>query len=152
MPIDLREIAEAPKSALDLVEDAGRRRVLEQFMESTRAMTEMAARAALQQLVDEVNVQLAPQARVRLVQEGSQLVPEVVTLGEEKGGGWTLRLDGDEIARVLVRMPSNVKERAGEAAKRAGMSMNNWTVTVLERALANLRQRRPEGEGEDKPG
>ena len=38
-------------------------------------------------------------------------------------------------------MPSEVKERASEAAKRAGTSMNAWTVRTLERALENLRQR-----------
>jgi hypothetical protein len=38
-------------------------------------------------------------------------------------------------------MPSGVKERATESAQRAGVSLNSWTVDILERALENLRQR-----------
>ena len=41
-------------------------------------------------------------------------------------------------------MPSSVKERATESAQRAGVSLNSWTVDILERALENLRQRQSE--------
>lgn len=50
------------------------------------------------------------------------------------------RFAGDNISRVLVRMPPAVKERATESAKRAGISLNSWTENTLERALENLRQ------------
>jgi hypothetical protein len=148
MPIDFREIANASKKALNLVDDPERRRILEQFVDSTRPLVEAAARDAFQELLDEINTQLAPHVRLRLVQEGTRLAVEVVNLGEERGRGWTLRLDSDTIAKVLLRMPSNVKERATESAQRAGMSLNSWTVDILERALENLRQRQS---GTDKP-
>ena len=41
-------------------------------------------------------------------------------------------------------MPSNVKDRATESAQKAGVSLNSWTVDILERALDNLRQRQNE--------
>ena len=144
MAIDFREIVEAPKKALPLVDDPERLRVLEQFIDSTGAFVEAAVRDAFQRLVDEINVQLAPHARVRLVQEGASLAAEVVPLGEERERGWTLRVDSDGVSKVLLRMPSTVKEKAAESAQKAGMSLNSWTVNILERALENLRQQQPD--------
>ena len=141
MSIDLRGIAEAPKRALNLVDDPEKRRILEQFLDSTGPLVEAALRDALQGFVREVNTQLAPQARLRLVQEGTRLIPDVVALGEETMRSMTRRLDNEEVAKVLVRMPSNVKSRASEAAQKAGTSLNSWTVSILERALINLRDR-----------
>jgi hypothetical protein len=146
MPVDFRDIANASKKALDLVDDPERRRILEQFVDSTGPLVEAAAREAFQELLDEIDAQLAPHMRLRLVQEGPRLVADVVTLGEERGRGWTLRLDGDTVSKVLLRMPSNVKSRATESAKRAGVSLNSWTVDILERALENRRQRQPRPE------
>ena len=74
MSFDLRRIAEAQKKSVAFVENAEQRRILEQFVESAGALVEAAARDALQELADEINSQLAPGARVRLVQEGSKVV------------------------------------------------------------------------------
>ncbi len=150
MAIDFHDIANASKKALNLVDDTERRRMLEEFVESTGPLVEAAARDAFQNLLDEINEQLAPHARIRLIQEGTRLAAEVVTLGEERRRGWTLHLDSDTISKVLLRMPSSVKDRAAESAQRAGVSLNSWTVDILERALENLRQRQsgteqPEG-------
>jgi predicted HicB family RNase H-like nuclease len=141
MLIDFHDIADASKKALDLVDDAERRRFLEQYLDSTGPLVEAAARNAFQNLLDEINDQLAPHARIRLIQEGTRLSADVVTLGEERRRGWTLHLDSDTISKVLVRMPSNVKDRATESAQKAGVSLNSWTVDILERALDNLRHR-----------
>ena len=141
MPIDLRTIAAAQTKALALVENPDRRRILEQFIENAGSLVEAAARDALQVLVEEVNAQLAPGRRLRLVQEGNRVVPEIVSLDEEPGRGRRLVIDSDSISKVLVRMPSEVKTMAAEAAQKAGTSMNSWTVNVLERALGNLRER-----------
>ncbi len=141
MAIDFHDIANASKKALNLVDDTERRRMLEEFVESTGPLVEAAARDAFQNLLDEINEQLAPHARIRLIQEGTRLAAEVVTLGEERRRGWTLHVDSDTISKVLLRMPSGVKDRATESAQRAGVSLNSWTVDILERALENLRQR-----------
>lgn len=143
MPMDLREIADAPRKALTMVEDSDRRRILERFLETTAPLVEAAARDQLQQLVDEINAQLAPHARLRLIQEGTRLSPDIIPLLGETGRGWTLRFDNDTISKVLVRMPSSIKELATESAQRAGVSLNSWTVNILERALENLRQHQP---------
>ena len=50
-------------------------------------------------------------------------------------------IDSDSISKVLVRMPSEVKEMAADAAQKAGTSLNSWTVNILERALISLRER-----------
>ncbi len=149
MAIDFHDIADASKKALNLVDDAERRRFVEQFLDSTGPLVEAAARNAFQNLLDEINDQLAPHARIRLIQEGTRLSAEVVTLGEERRRGWTLHLDSDTISKVLVRMPSSVKGRATESAQKAGVSLNSWTVDILERALDNLRQRQSETEDSD---
>ena len=141
MSFDLRRIAEAQKKALALVENPERRRILEQFVESSGLLVEAAARDAVQELADEITAQLIPGARVRLVQEGSKVVPEIVSLGEELKRGRTLVKNSDRVSKVLVRMPSDVKTMATEAAQRAGTSLNKWTVNVLERTLVSLRER-----------
>ena len=140
MPIDLRTIAEAQKKTLVLIENPERRRMLEQFVENSGPLVEAAARDALQVLVEEVNAQLAPGARLRLIQEGTRVIPEVVSLMDEPARG-RLVIDGDSISKVLVRMPSDVKSRAADAAHKAGTSLNTWTVNVLDRALVSLRER-----------
>ena len=141
MPVNLRTIAEAQKKALALVEDPERRQVLERFIENSGPLIEAEVRDALQVLVTEINAQLAPGARLRLVQEGSTVVPEIVFLGDEAVKGRSLGFESDSISKVLVRMPSDVKTRAADAAQKAGTSMNNWTVSVLEKALVSLRDR-----------
>ena len=141
MPFDLRRIVEAQKKALALVENPTKREALEQFLESSGPLVESATRDCLHELVEEMNAQLAPHARIRLVQEGSKLVPDVVSLAENMRRGRAVVIDSDAISKVLVRMPSEVKSMAAEAAQKAGTSLNNWTVTVLERALVNMRER-----------
>ena len=151
MPIELRTIADAQLKALALIEDPERRRILERFLESSGPLVEAAARDALLTLVQEVNAQLAPVARLRLVQEGSRIVPDVVLLGEDIGKGRPIVIDSDSISKVLVRMPSDVKVMATEAAQKAGTSLNKWTVNILERALVNLRERQERaGESPDR--
>ncbi len=144
MPFDYRGIGAAAKKALTLVEDQERHRMLEEFVDSTAPLVEAAAREAAQELVEEINAQLAPHARLRLVQDGANLVAEVVPLGDEQPGTWSVRLDSDTVSKVLLRMPSNIKERAAESAQRAGVSLNSWTVSILERAVENLKRNQPE--------
>ena len=141
MAVQLNTVTESLSRTLSLVEDPQRRELLEQFVNSAGPLAEAAALQALHQMAGEINALLAPQARVRLFQEAGAWVPEVITTENDSGAEWRLRLDRDVISRVLIRMPSEVKERASEAAKRAGTSMNAWTVRTLERALENLRQR-----------
>jgi hypothetical protein len=152
MPFDLRRIVEAQKKALALVENPEKREAMERFLESSGPLAESATRDAIHEMVEEMNAQLAPHARVRLVQEGSKLLPEVVSLTEEIGRRRTVVIDSDSISKVLVRMPSEVKSKAMEAAQRAGTSLNSWTVSVLDRALSNLRERQKRAEERREPG
>ena len=55
MYFDYREIAMASKKALVLVEDPERRRVFEEFLDSTAPLVEVATREALQSLIEERN-------------------------------------------------------------------------------------------------
>ena len=67
--------------------------------------------------------------------------------------GWlVLRLENDSVSKVLLRMPSNIKERAAESAQRAGVSLNSWTVNILERAVGNLKRNQPEAPAPDEDG
>ena len=140
MPFNFRRITEAQKKALALVENPETKRTLEQFLESSGPLVESATRDELQVLVEEINSQLAPGARLRLVQEGTKVVPEIVSLGEDIGRGRPIVIDSDSISKVLVRMPSDVKTMAADAAQKAGTSLNSWTVNIMERALVNLKE------------
>ena len=142
MPIDFRDIPAAARKVLLLVEDPERRKALEQFMDSASPLVESAAREAVQELVEEINAQLAPHAQVRLVQNANQITAEVIQVGSERGHRGSPRLDGDTISKVLIRIPSTIKDMAAESAKKAGMSLNSWTVDILERAIDNLTESR----------
>ena len=150
MPFDLRQIAEAQKKILVLVGNHDTRLILEQFLESSSPLVEAAVRDALQELVIDINAQLAPQVRLRMVQEGTYLIPDVVSLGEQIVGS-SRRMEGDTVAKVLVRMPTSIKLMANDAAQQAGVSLNNWTVTMLERALTNIRERQPKARQPENP-
>ena len=150
MAVHLNTVTESLGRTLALVEDPQRRALLQHFVDSAGPLAEAAALQALHQMVGEINTLLAPQARVRLYQEAGAWVPEVITTEDDSGAAWRIHLDRDAISRVLIRMPSELKERASEAAKRAGTSMNAWTVRTLERALENLRQRQ-QTEGTSSP-
>ena len=141
MPFDFRRIVEIQKKALVLIDNPEKRESLEQFLESTGPLVESAARESLYEIVEEINTQLAPHTRIRLLQEGQMIMPDVVSLLENMSRGRAMSASSEVASKVLVRMPSEVKTRATEAAQKAGTSLNNWTVTVLERALSNLRDR-----------
>ena len=148
MPIDFRDIPAAARRILLLVEDSERRKTLEQFMDSSSPLVESAAREAIQELVDEINVQLAPHSHVRLVQSANKITAEVVQAGSERGRRGSYRLDGDTVSKVLFRIPSTIKDMAAESAKKAGMSLNSWTVDILERAIDNLADNRKDSEAD----
>ena len=151
MPIDFRDIPAAARKVLLLVEDPERRKALEQFMDSASPLVESAAREAVQELVEEINAQLAPHAQVRLVQNANQITAEVIQVGSERGRRGSPRLDGDTISKVLIRIPSTIKDMAAESAKKAGMSLNSWTVDILERAIDNLTESRKEYDSDAEP-
>ena len=142
MPIDFRDIPAAARKVLLLVEDAERRKTLEQFLDSASPLVESAAREVVQTLVEEINVQLAPHAQVRLIQDANKVTAEVVRLGSERVRRGSHRLDGDTVSKVLFRIPSTIKDMAAESARKAGMSLNSWTVDILERAIDNLTESR----------
>ena len=152
MAVHLNTVTESLGRTLALVEDPQRRALLQHFVDSAGPLAEAAALQALHQMVGEVNALLAPQARVRLFQEAGAWVPEVITTEDDSGAAWRIHLDRDAISRVLIRMPSEVKERASEAAKRAGTSMNAWTVRTLERALGEPSAAPVDPRGRSAPG
>ena len=59
------------KKPLALAGNPTKREALEQFLESFVPLVESATRDCLQEMAEEMNAQLAPHARIRLVQEGS---------------------------------------------------------------------------------
>ncbi len=143
MPFDYREISQATRKALVLIEDPERRRIIEEFLDSTAPLVEVATSEALQALMEEINAQLGPQNRIRLFQEGTRVVAEVLPMTEEHIRARIERMEGETISKLLVRMPSSIKERATESARRAGVSLNSWTVSILERTVENLKTSQP---------
>lgn len=103
---------------------------------------------------------LEPAARLALMEAVSHAAAEITA--EMTGGGVDVRLDGRELdfvvhvdaapaapappptapeaeaeggaARISLRLPENLKNRAEEAAAGAGQSLNTWLVTVVRDA------------------
>ena len=155
MSIKLGEISKSFSIGLALVEDAQKRQFIGEFLAATAPIVEKVASDQIQMFVSDINSQLNPHAKVELIFEGGNLMPKVTNLGDDIKSRRSYIEGRENISRFLVRMPAAVKQRASDAAHKAGISLNNWTVTVLERAVENLKENRtqvatPRGDDENK--
>ena len=85
MSFDLSRISDAQKRALVLIDSSDKRQVLDQFIQVRGPLVVEAVLSGLHELADEINTQLGSRARLRLVQEGNRLLPEIVPSSDEAG-------------------------------------------------------------------
>jgi hypothetical protein len=95
----------------------------------------------LQEAVAEAALELTAQlesGRIEVRMAGGD--PELVLVRDEEAGPGPV--DEAFTARITLRLPESLKERAETAAAREGMSVNTWLVQALQRAA---EPRRPSG-------
>jgi uncharacterized protein (DUF1778 family) len=128
--IDLQPVFDALEKPLELVDDPERRRQFESFLANGRSHQEKAILALISDIVGNFNDAAGLHARVEL-----------------QGGGYTISIeqeseeappifDAEEVERVTVRLPKELKKLIDEAAERSGASTNTWYVRNLARTIA----------------
>ena len=139
MAVDFKEILLAPFKALNLIEDLGRRKILDEFLTNVTPYTESATRKFLEQITREINSKLNPQIQLRLNIENNNVSVEVITTNQSGQRGWVnSSMEDHNLSNVLLRMPESVKEQVKLAAKTTGLSLNKWAVFALQHSAKNL--------------
>jgi hypothetical protein len=133
-PIDLKPIFEALEKPLALVEDPERRRQYEAFLANSRTHQERAILNLLSNLAADVTE--ATGSRTRLELQGDE---NFFTIEQESEDATPL-FEDDEVERVTIRMPKELKKLIDQAAERTGHSTNTWYVRTLARSIARHLQ------------
>jgi hypothetical protein len=141
------------------------RALAERLVAPLEAAVRLALQDALGAAVEEITCDLAP-GSVELRLRGRE--PEFVVTrppldlpagesgkGDAGGAGWSSPWTGDELvppgeaddagtARINLRLPEHLKTRVESAARREGLSVNNWLVRTTAGALRRTEPARQE--------
>jgi hypothetical protein len=149
-------VFDALRRPLPLVADPQQRQAIEQYVEAARFPLERAVFDLLSGLASAVEEQVGDRYRLRLSYRAGALDLEVEAREPEAHAAvpeieWSS--DG-EMDKVTIRIPSELKDLATQAAARAGISVNTWFIRVMAGALRGAfrsveepEQRRPERRG-----
>ena len=137
MELTFETVLEAFEAALELVDDDEQREKLSRVIAASRASVERATQDLVAGVVDEVNAELGGRARVDLRYTSDGLEVTVTTDGAaiEGEGDEPWQFGDGEVEKVTLRVPVELKDRATNAAKESGMSLNAWFTRLLAREL-----------------
>jgi hypothetical protein len=135
MEFQTEPVFQSLKSLLAVVENAERRRQLEDYIDAARVGLDRALFDVLSRFAEGVNDQVAAHYEVSLNYRPGVLDLDVRPRepGEPAGDVWSTA-EGD-VEKITLRIPGELKELATEAAAKSGLSVNAWFVRVLARAL-----------------
>ena len=136
-------IFEALKGPLGVIDNPERRSQIEAYIEAARLALERAVFDLLSHFAEAVNGEVSAHYEVALSYRPGVLKLDV-RRGEPAGSSeeaWSL--SEGEIEKITLRIPSELKELATEAAIRAGLSANSWFVRVLARSLRSAEGPEP---------
>jgi len=133
--IDLKPVFDALEKPLELVEDEERRRQYQAFIANGRSHQERAILSLIGGLATSVSE--ATGARIRIELQGDE---HWLTVEQESEDAATPVFDGEEVERVTIRLPKQLKKLIDEAAERTGNSTNTWYVRTLARSIARHMQ------------
>lgn len=128
-------IFDALKTTLNVVENAERRKQLENFVDAARLSLERQVFDLLSRFADDVNGQVSAHYDVRLSYRPGVLELDVRPREPSEPAGEAWSMAEGEVEKITLRIPAELKELATEAAAKAGLSVNTWFVRVLARAV-----------------
>lgn len=115
---EARDLAEKLSYALD---PASRLAIMEAVSQATAEITAELPRGS-------VDVRLSGRELEFVVHAAQEPAPAPVVPIEDD--------EGDEVARITLRIPETVKARAEELASRSGSSLNTWLVNLVRAATS----------------
>ena len=146
MEFTTESIFQALKSPLGLIDNAERRKQLEDYIEAARLPLERAVFDLLSQFAETVNGEVAAHYEVTLSYRPGVLNLSVRATEPSGPTGETWTLAEGEVEKITLRIPAELKDLATEAAARVGLSVNSWFVRVLARALRSAEGPEPSAE------
>jgi predicted HicB family RNase H-like nuclease len=130
--IDFQQLLAGLEQPLQLVTDPQRRQELEAYISAARPHVERAAFDVLSQVITAFNdASHDLKARLEYTAAGLQLVtqPEGEAAPERS-------FSDEDLEKVTLRLPKELKELIDRAAGTAAMSANNWYVRELSRVIS----------------
>lgn len=136
-------IFDALKGHLGVIDSPERREQIEAYIDSAQVLLERSVFDVLSQFAETVNGEVSAHYQVSLGYRPGVLNLEVrpTEPSEPTDEAWSMA-EGD-VDKVTLRIPSELKELATEAAAKAGLSVNSWFVRVLARALRSVESPEP---------
>ena len=143
MEFQTEPVFQSLKSLLAVVENAERRKQLEDYIDAARVALDRALFDVLSRFAEGVNDQVAAHYEVRLNYRPGVLDLDVRPREPSEAASEVWSLAEGEVEKITLRIPGELKELATEAAARAGLSVNSWFVRVLARALRGAEAPEP---------
>ena len=148
--IDFGHVFEALERPLALIDDPERRGVFQRYVDSARVHLERAIFDLLSSAVEAVN-EAGGNVRTRLEYQAGGLHLVVEPVAEEAAAeqDHVFNID-DEVEKVTIRIPGELKELISQAANLRGVSINSWYIRELARAVRDISRemRQDERQGE----
>lgn len=143
LPINLNPVFEALERPLDLMDDPERRAQFERFIANGRVYQEKALVELVSSLVAGLNgADPALRASIEVQADGY-----VLNLDRDSQAADPVFDADDEIERVTLRLPRQLKTLIDQQAERSGHSTNSWYIRTLARALAHQMRGSAAGQG-----
>jgi hypothetical protein len=138
MRIEIDAVLRAFDPALGLIEDERPRETFGRVLDASRDSVRRAVHDLLRQAADEVNEAAGGAVHVSLLYEPDGLELKVDRHPPETGAHeeTDFDFDLDEIDRLTLRLPAELKEIAAAAAEQAGISLNAWLTRLVRREAA----------------
>jgi hypothetical protein len=132
------------KSLLAVIDNEERRNQIESYIDAAQAPLERAVFDVLSQFAEAVDEQTGGQYKVNLAYRPGVLDLEVrrAEQSEQQDEDWSSMPEG-EVEKITLRIPSELKELATEAAARSGLSVNAWFVRMLARSVRSAEPAEP---------
>ena len=129
------DIFEALKKPLGVIDNPERQQQIKDYIEATRVNVERSVFDLLSEFAETINQEVSAHYEVSLNYKPGVLDltvrPREVSEPDEET--WSMA-DG-EVEKITIRVPSELKEMAAEAAKKASISANSWFVRQLARSV-----------------
>lgn len=140
MQLQTEPLLQAFDDALALIEDEAQRERFARVLAASRPAVDRAAYELVGEVVESINDALGDDARVQL-----SVIPDGVTVAvtrpEADEAAPSITASTEEMERLTLRLPADVKEQASRLAAEAAMSLNTWIVRSVARALARELER-----------
>ena len=139
-------VFEALRTPLGVIDNEERRSQIEAYIEAARPPLDQSVFDLLSQLSQAINDEVA--AHYQIVLDYRQGVLDLKVRPVEPAEGseeaWSIAV-GDDVEKITLRLPAELKEIATQAAAEAGLSANSWFVRMLARSLRTAQEHESEG-------